>query len=180
MPRTVFRLRCLHGTWAADGTHHWARVREFEECGPRPPSLSSVNSHKTDWLQGAPGFISLWNPKEHLAGKRFATGDNVKRAVTSWIDIWHRIVRRDTSPDTTVGQTVQLHSRLSKGLTCTICYPCVVCTMKPEYSQFSASKGLLPHFLRLVTSSGTAFMPSFEKIHMLVQTLLQRKNTWTL
>jgi hypothetical protein len=52
--------------------------------------------------------------------------------------------------------------------------------MKPEYSQFSASKGLLPYFLKLVTSSGTAFMPSFEKIHMLVQTLLQKKNTWTL
>jgi len=42
--------------------------------------------------------------------------------------------------------------------------------MKPEYSQFSASKGLLPYFMKLVTSSGTAFMPSFEKIHMLVQT----------
>jgi len=120
--------------------------------------------------KGPRGLHLSGTPKEHLAGKRFATGDDVKLAVTPRLDIWHRILRRDTSPDTTVGQTVQLHLRLSKGLTCTICYPCVMWTMKPEYSQFSASKGLLPYFMKLVTSSGTAFMPSFEKIHMLVQT----------
>jgi len=62
-----------------------------------------------------------------------ATDVDVKQAVASWLDTWHRfLVPRNTSTSATVHQAFAYKWRLAGGLMCTICYSHAMHTSRPE------------------------------------------------